>query len=57
MVVDDDLVEGTEELVVSLAIASGSVQINTQNNITVVILDNDCEYILFIPNLYDTLLL
>ena len=42
--IDDDLVEGTEELVVSLTVVSGPVQITTQST-TITILDNDCEYI------------
>ena len=39
-VIDDDLVEGTEELVVSLTITSGPVQITTRST-AIVIVDND----------------
>ena len=38
--IDDELVEGTEELVVSLTTISGPVQITTQS-VAIVIVDND----------------
>lgn len=41
--IDDELVEGVEDLTVSVSTISGPVMIATQNYTTVTILDNDCE--------------